>query len=540
MRGARGRVAAVVTAWLVALGVVLTGAVAPVATAAEGESSTTVTLTRERWWQGEEIVLDIVVREGDEPASGGVRVLLDDRTLGGTQLTEGVARFTLPRSENAPGDHVLEVRHYRSGSTTPSSSATAALQILAPGRPVIPGTRVYGDPADVTVDLTGTDLPRSGRVELANEAGTALGAAALADGIATVAVPGTGMTPGRSYRMTLREAAGGTVLSTLFVGANVLKRPAALTVQTASTWRVGQPAKVTVRASSDLGPVSGTIEVRNHVRSSGAARRSAELVDGTAAVWFDPDDVLGTSKPDPKVFVELRSPFYAAPVTPKTVTVKQRYQTWVDIDTRSARWTYGLSHRVSLRVTAENKAKLDGKVTLSAGGRSLGSAMVVDGMASVLVSGTALEPGRRELQASFVPAAGTYDGSRWWVTQSIVKAKPSVRLSMDHTWYRVKAKLGSSEAGRVRVSTAGLPERGRLVLETRSPRAAASGWRTRWSADWALTAGDKGVQRVNVPATYLRTADGKPGKVYLRFRYVPSDSAHVSTVVSPAVAITRY
>jgi hypothetical protein len=542
MRGARSRVAAVVTTWLVALGLVVTGAVAP-AVAAEGESTTTIALPRERWWQGEEIAVDLAVRQDGMPAGGSVRVyLLGGMYLGGSQLVNGVARFTLPRSTGAPGEYVLEARHYPAGTTTVASSATAGLEILAPGRPVIPDERVYGDPAAVTVDLTGTDLPRSGHIELAGEGGTAVGAAALTDGVAEVAVSGTSVVPGRSYRLTQRDAPGGAVVSTWLVGANVQKRPATLTVRTTSTWRVGQRATVTVHASSDLGAVSGAIEVRNHVRSdwSASASRSAELVDGTATVSYDPDDVLNQSKPDPKVFVELASPLYSAPITPKIVTVKPRYQTWVDIDTRSTRWTYGLSHRVFFRVTAENRATLDGKVTFSAGSRTLGSAKVVDGKASVLVSGTALQPGRRELQASFVPAVGTHDGTRGWVTQSIVKARPAVRLSMDRTRYRAKADLGSYEAGTVRVATAGMPERGRLVLETRSPRASISGWRTRWATDWTLSSSDKGVQRVRVPAKYLRTADGRPGKVYLRFRYLPSDSAHVSTALSPAVTITRY
>jgi hypothetical protein len=90
------------------------------------------------------------------------------------------------------------------------------------------------------------------------------------------------------------------------------------------------------------------------------------------------------------------------------------------------------------------------------------------------------------------------------------------------------------------VSTAGLPERGRLVLETRSPRAADPTWRTRSSVDWTLTTSEHGVQRVKIPAKFLRTADGRPGRVYLRFRYVPSDSSHVATAVSGPVTIRRY
>ncbi|MFC7879110.1 hypothetical protein [Isoptericola sp. NPDC057391] len=171
----------------------------------------------------------------------------------------------------------------------------------------------------------------------------------------------------------------------------------------------------------------------------------------------------------------------------------------------------------------------------------VGTARVVDGRASVLVSGTALPPhSARTLTATFVPSKATDASARRTWKQRVNKARPSVRLTMPTTRYRVKANLGKSEPGTVRVRTAGMPERGRLVLETRSPRAKSSGWRTRWATDWALTTRDRGDQRVKIPARYLRTADGRRGKVYLRFRYVPSDSAHVATVVSPRVTITRY
>ncbi|MFC8600510.1 Ig-like domain-containing protein [Isoptericola sp. NPDC057191] len=546
MRRARGRVVAVVTTWLVALGVVVAGMGVPtVALADEAESSTTITLPRERWWLGEVVSLDVTVLHDGMPAEGVVRTTLDGYQVSDpTSLVDGRGHITFTSTATVTmkaGEHRLEVAHFQRGVSTPLSVASAVLRVDVPARPVVPEPRVYGDPADVKVDLTGTDLPQNGWAELDDEVGRALGAAALTGGVATVAVPGTGMTPGRVYRMVLRDAAGGTVLSTWFVGANVQKRPATLTVQTSSTWRLGWQAKVVVRAVSDLGPVTGTIEVRNHISDDWSPGRTAELVDGVATVAFDPGDVLNLSKPDPKVFVELRSSFYAAPIVPKIVNVKPRFQSWVQIETgQRTEWRYGTARRVRFLVTSETGARLDGKVTFSRGTRVLGTARIVDGKGSLLVGSTALAPGRHSLEASFTPTSTRYDTSWAGVRVVVAKARPSVRLSMDHRWYRVKADLGRDEPGTVRVSTAGMPERGRLVLETRSPRADVWGWRTRWATDWALQTSEQGVQRVKVPATYLRTADGKPGKVYLRFRYVPSDAAHVATVVSPEVTIVRY
>ncbi|SKC39858.1 Ig-like domain-containing protein [Krasilnikoviella flava] len=543
MHGARRRAVATVTTWLVALGLVVTGALAPAAAVAEGESSTTVSVPHARWWLGEEVTADVVVLHDGADAEGYLVARVDGHLAGdAVALAGGHGTVTLPVRGIEVGEHLLEVTHRQLGNPEPLSVGSVAFRVDPPARPVIPGSRVYGDPADVRVDLTGTDRPRSGEITLASETGLVLGAAALVDGVADVRVPGTGLAPGRTYRMTHRDAPGGTVVGTWVVDANVTKRPATLTVQTSSTWRVGQTATVTVKATTDLGPATGRVDVRRWMAGGSTGSLGAVTLrdDGTATVKVDPDRLgIGTDRP---VFVVLDSAGWTAPTVRRDVSVKPRYQTWIDVDTREyiVPWRYGTARRVYFSVASETGARLDGKVTLAKGARLLGTAQVVDGKGSVLVGSTVLPPGRHSLDADFTPTSTKYDTSWYGTSVRVDKAKPSVRLSMDHTWYRVKADLGSYEAGTVRVSTAGMPERGRLVLETRSPRASISGWRTRWSTDWALTSGDKGVQRVRVPAKYLRTADGRPGKVYLRFRYVPSDPAHVSTALSPAVTITRY
>lgn len=540
MRGARSRVAAVVTTWLVALGLVVTGAVAPAASAAEGESSTTVTLARERWWEGEVVPVDIAVVRDGVPADGAVLWVVDGEWGKAAQLSDGRAEVLLVPALLDVGEHVIEVRDTEVADPTLQSpyrsSATATFRVEVPSRPVMtPGSRYYGDPATVQVDLTGTGLPRAGEVEIES-----MGTAPLVDGVATLAVTGTEVRPLSQVTVTQRDPATGAVISRWRLSPGVIKRPAALDVTMARTWQQGAPVTVTVRATSSVEPPAGTIHVYSAASVPGrdfASITSAPLVDGVARLVVDPD-VMDVG--DHEVAVFLKSDRFEQVEQVVDVTVEPRRTTSVSVSTPS-RWTYGTSRRVAVTVSASGAAP-QGRVDLTwANQGKVGSAKVVDGKASVLVGGTKLPPhSARTLTATFVPSRSTDAGSKRTWRQRVDKAKPAVRLTMDRTRYRVKADLGSYEAGTVRVTTAGLPERGRLVLETRSPRADNPAWRTRWSTDWALTAGDEGVQRVRVPAKYLRTADGRAGKVYLRFRYVPSESAYVSTVVSPAVTINRY
>lgn len=539
MRRLQGRVVAVLAAWLVAFTLVVSGVVAPAAAAVEGESSTTITMARDRWWDGEEetVAHVSVVRDG-LPADGRLFVYLDGVRQLNEAVVSGQAQVALSLWALDPGAHVLEVVH---GETPDRSTAfsvgTAAFRVDEPTTPVIAEPRMYGDPADVIVDLTGTDLPQHGEITLATATGAALGTGTMAGGIATVPVSGTAMTSLSSYRLAQRDSATGALISSWRLHARIEERPVTLTVETASTWRRGQEAKVVVRASDSL-PVSGTVEIRRYLAPGSAGGiGGAKLVDGKATAYVDPELLPLGDRP---IFAVLDSPTHAAPAATTTVTVKDRFDTWPRIDAGVGPWRYGVSRRVYFDVEAEDRAKLDGRIALSVAGKSLGTAAVVDGKASLLVGGKALEPGLRDLRFEFEPSVTTHQSSRWHQTVRIYRAAPTVRLTMDRTSYPVKANLGTSEAGTVRVSTAGLPERGRLVLETRSPRADISGWRTRSAVNWWLSTADKGVQRVKVPAKFLRTADGRPGRVYLRFRYIPADTTRVATAVSAAVTIRRY
>lgn len=90
----------------------------------------------------------------------------------------------------------------------------------------------------------------------------------------------------------------------------------------------------------------------------------------------------------------------------------------------------------------------------------------------------------------------------------------------------------------VRVTTAGMPERGRLVLETKTP--GYTDWRSWSSVDWILSTSEHGVQRMKIPTRFIRMADDYSAYFSLRIKYIPSDTSHVATVASAPVTIRRY
>ncbi|PFG44411.1 hypothetical protein ATJ88_3135 [Isoptericola jiangsuensis] len=527
------RTTTVVAAWLVAV-LVATGLVP----AAASEPASAVTLTvADRWWAGQAVTMEIEAVHDGLPAP---RVFL---TVDGTArtvvpLVDGRATFELSDRHTTVGEHRLDV--WQGPSADPASAwstASADVQVVAPTRPVVRDARVYGDPAVVGIDLTGTDLPLAGEIELASTGGTVLGTAPLVGGVAELPVTGTERVS--RYRVTQRDTATGTVLSTWVLDARVAPRPVAVTVEHPRTWRHGSPVEVTVRVTSDLGPdvpVAGEVVLSRW--ASAATTVEASLRDGKATFRVDPEHFgLGTAVPF-FVWYDGTAWFADSPRVRRDVTVKPPLTTRTDLD-HDGPWTYGTAERVTLKVTAEDGARVDGRAVLSLDGRTVRSVTVVDGRAHVWFGATAVEPGTRRFEVRFTPSSSRYDTGGGTLRTTVERARPKVRLTMPTTTYRVGADLGRAEPGLVRVRTAGLPERGKLVLQTRDPSARNDGWRTRSGVTWRLTASDRGDQKVRIPAKLLRRADGGRGSVYLRVRYVPADTQHVSTVVSPPLRIRR-
>ncbi|WP_344248999.1 hypothetical protein [Isoptericola hypogeus] len=535
------------TTWLVAFGLVVTGAVAPAAATEDGELSMSLSLARERWWQGQVVTVDVLVTDGGIPIptdrNATLRGWLDGRSFSLRQVEEGRVAVDLPAVKFAPGDHVVRFQYRDIWANTVLAEASVVFHVDQLETAVLAPQRwVHGDATNVQFDLTGTDLQQEGTVELATRApgGTPFARAELADGVASFDLTGT-EAPVRWYvYATQRDAATGEIISRWALGSPAAPKPTTLNATIPASWQHGAPFDLVVEATSDRGTPDGYVEASYEVDGDADPERRlarGTLADGRTTLSVDPAQMPAGAH---RVVVRLTSPTFEAPVVVRDVAVKPERATAVSVSTART-WTYGTSRRVQVTVSASG-AKPQGRVDLiSASKGKIGSAKVTYGTASFLVSGTKLPPhSARNLTATFVPSAPTDAASKRTWKQRVDKAKPKVTLTMKDRMFRAGANLGKSEPGTVRVRTAGMPEHGRLVLETRSPRAKHDGWRTRSHVDWRLTRADAGVQRVTIPAPFLRTADGRPGKVYLRVRYVPTDTRHVATVVSDRVTIRRY
>lgn len=116
---------------------------------------------------------------------------------------------------------------------------------------------------------------------------------------------------------------------------------------------------------------------------------------------------------------------------------------------------YGAAHRVVARVAGVEQ----GEVTVSSGGRSLGTGTLVDGRAVVRVGGTALAPGRHQLRVAYTgdaDHASSYDT----VVVDVAKARASLGVTA------AKAIIGRKQQARLTVRLgADVAVRGALVVQ---------------------------------------------------------------------------
>ncbi|MFD6179309.1 MULTISPECIES: hypothetical protein [unclassified Isoptericola] len=542
MSGMRGRAGSVLMTVLAAFGLVVAGLVPP-ATAAPGDSTTTVTVGGTQWWRGQRVPLDVTVTQDGLPVDGApVAVFVDGKfQFPMSRLVRGSGEMIFASGAVTPGRHVVEVRHMdyaapdygEPGSCSCFSSASVELEVLDPGTMLTPSSWYYGDRTTLHVTLPG---PADAWTGTLGEIGSPQ-SAPIVDGAADVPLGGKEVQPG-SMLWLEQKSDTGAVLSRWALPVEVRTRTTALEATLPATVRQGAVVTVPVRVTSPDGATPrGTVGVEYTRSGTPVTVARATLTDGRAAVRLAADRIPTGTRTLTVRYTQSDdlAPFgFAGAVRSGSVTVLPRRATQVTTSTADA-WTYARSRKVSVRVTAAG-ADPDGRVEVLWRGDKVGSARVVDGRATVWVGGKQVEPGaRRYLTARFVPAAATDAPSRRSWTQRVRKAPATVRLTMDRTRFRAGRPLGDVRAT-VRVSVPGLREAGRLCLQTRQPG-------DRWSECWIPGSGPlryshEGVKRITVPSTALiRFHGSERGKMYVRVTYthhnpnrVAEGSKRVTTV----------
>ncbi|MFE5342390.1 hypothetical protein ACFQ80_19350 [Isoptericola sp. NPDC056578] len=528
MSGKRGRAGSVLMTVLAAFGLVAGGLVPP-ATADPGGSETTVTVASAQWWQGQRVPLEATVTHDGVPLENApLAVFVDGRFQAPTvRPPTGTGTLYFVSGLVPPGRHVVEVRHMdydapdygEPGSCSCFSSASVEVEVLDPGTMLTPASWFYGDRTTLHVALPGPSDAWSGTIETFG----GLESAPIVDGAADLPLGGRAVQPGSMIWLYQRSDTG-RLLSTWALPVDVRTRTTTLEATLPGTVRQGAVVTVPVRVSSpDGGKPQGTVAVE-YTRSGTAVQVArATLTDGRAAVKVAVDRIPTGTRTLTVRYTQSdgQAPFsFAGSVHTRSVTVLPRRATQVTTSTGDS-WTYAKSRKVTVRVAAAG-ADPDGRVELWAGRTKVASARVVDGRGTLAVGATRVEPGRRSLTATFVPAVATDAPSKRSWTQQVRKAPATVRLTMDRTRFRAGRPLGGAVHATVRVSVPGLAETGALCLQTRQPGRP-------WSECWIpgsgpLRSSHHGVKRTKVPSAALVRFHGpERGKMYVRVTYTSRD-----------------
>ncbi|MDO8143854.1 hypothetical protein [Isoptericola sp. 178] len=518
------------TAGAVTMGLALTSGAAVVPAAVAVDGVTTIELDTDHAWFGQIADVPVTVTEGGAPAEGHVQLFVDgSRQVPLIELSGGRATLPLFTDLHTVGVHELEVRHLDPDATSEcrcASSATTSVEILEPSAPLLtPASWIHGAPTTLRFDVTGTDLPTLGSVELQLHDSVA---AQLVDGVADLEIAGDEVTG--SMIVLVQRRADGEVLTRWRLPVDVLPAPVTVEAEIPGTWRRGEIVRIPVEVTSAYGTPTGAVSVALMDDGAGVPLTRESLVDGRAELAVDVADLPGGEQ-QIEVSVATGDGFES---TRKQYTVDVLPAATRTVVSTASRWTYGTGRTVTVDVTSPAGTP-EGRVVLYQAGTRIAGADLVQGHASADVRGKKVEPGRRTIVAKFVPATPDHAASRTSWTQRVRKAQPTVRLRMKRTAYLAYADLTGGKPGRIVVRTTGVPEVGKLVLQTRDPAAKNDGWRSRKS--WWLSRSEDGVQRIKVPGRYLDKVGGRTGRVYLRIRYIPADSEHVAKRRSPRVTI---
>jgi len=523
---------------MLALALVSTGLVVPSAVADVGaEDSTVVAPADERWWTGQDIILDVTVTRDGAPGTGSVAWLEDGRGsfFWRAPLTDGRATIVIPSRYLSPGRHVVEVRHLEAPATVDpetgqpryTSSDSVEFEVAAPTTPVLNATSwFYGDGHELRFDLTGTDEPQDGTVGVVLGDGGAERSATLVGGVATFVLDGTEL-DGATYLRFTHRSASGALVSGWTLPVTVQSKPVTLTATVPSAVRYGSDVVVPVKVASSRGTPAGRVSVEG---AKVDVLASADLKSGGATLRFPASRlpfgtqnlvVRFTGAPE----FQLKERTYQVAVRPRATSVT--------VSTPKT-WTYGKARRVAVKVSSPGVTPT-GRVELWWEGRKVRSATLSRGKASLDVPATRVDAGRQRMVVKYVGPSTFATTQRAW-TQKVAQARPKVTFRMDRTSFPNDWSPDRSVGATVTVETAGLPERGTLCLWSRDPHVDRR-WSECWT-HWSWKVND-GKRRIRVPGHVVEIANVASGKTYLKLLYMPKDR-NVGQVFSNTITLRHH
>ncbi|MFI5428780.1 Ig-like domain repeat protein [Aeromicrobium sp. UC242_57] len=241
-----------------------------------------------------------------------------------------------------------------------------------------PTTWTVGSSSQLRVDVTSADSSAAaGDVEVRDSTGSLLGTATLADGSATVTLPSS--VPVGTHQLTVAYL-GNSVYAraTVVLPVTVTARSATrLAATQPKPWIVGSTARVPVTATTAQGaPALGTVELR---ASSGHVLATATLTGGSATLTAPRTLKAGVQR---LTVAYLGSTTSAPAVTTVSVTVRATSRTSLAVSPSKPR----RGKAFTVRATVTSSPRATGKITFRLNGKSLGSATIKGGRATLKIS----------------------------------------------------------------------------------------------------------------------------------------------------------
>ncbi|WP_205473540.1 ExeM/NucH family extracellular endonuclease [Nocardioides sp. SYSU D00038] len=309
-------------------------------------------------------------------------------------------------------------------------------------------TITWGESAQLVAEVTGNDGEATGSVEFF-AGNTSLGTADVVDGVATLTLAPRSLSP--ATREITAVYSGDDTYDEAEVDFDLVVEKAAVTVTAADAQApLGTDAQVQVAVTSEV-PVAptGTVEVYDGDTLVG----EGTLSGGQADVAVD-TDALGVGASELEVRY-LGSAFYEGGTDTAVVTVATAA---VTVTAPNVSLTYGQARTVAVQVSGG----ATGTVEIRSGATVLGSAAVVDGVATVTLPARSLAPGARTLTAAYLGDAATSPASDTF-TATVSKAASSVSGTISPKPVKVKKTKVSLT---IKVSApAGVPVTGKVSFK---------------------------------------------------------------------------
>ncbi len=286
----------------------------------------------------------------------------------------------------------------------------------------------------------------------------------------------------------------------VIVGFDPGEAAAVTTTTTASAPKVvwtDEAFDVDVTVASSTGSPRGTVSVS----VGGVELGTAEVAGGTATVTVPAGALAAGNRTLDVAFTG------AGRYSDSTGTVRVGVMAESSITATAAAGTYG---RQTL-VTVVGAAGATGVVHATADGRAVGSALMIDGRATIAIKGTALAVGSHPLTVFYGGAAG-YEPSDTTVTVTIAKA--SAKVSGKVVTKKVTPKKRATV--RVTVATSGFTEKAGLVRVYRGSKLLASAPMRNGKATLTLPKQKRGTVRLTAKFSGSSTTNAATGTFTLK------------------------